>query len=153
MLLKKLIKNLKLYEVIILLSVIYFFLNPYITDITYFLLSMIFPFKAEENYFILDNGFKILVENECNGLLGILIFVFALYLFGVREKKAYILGVFYAFFINILRIVLIVFLTNSNSEYFNFYHNILGRVFYVFLFLLGLFYFKKLKSDTDFTTF
>jgi len=57
----------------------------------------------------------------------------------------YFIGVLVLFISNIIRILIIVIITNNDFHLFAFIHNFIGRLFIIGVFLLEIYIFKKLS--------
>ncbi|NPA87527.1 exosortase/archaeosortase family protein [Caminibacter pacificus] len=112
------------------------------------ILKLLLPFENIKNYFVLDNGFKIYILDSCNGFLGIIIWFLILLFFDIKRLKYYFLGALFLYFVNLLRVVFVVFLSNINASYFDLAHNVLGRILYVVCFLCALWYVKTTSSHS-----
>jgi hypothetical protein len=65
-------------------------------------------FQNEGEYFKLKDGFKVYINYMCNGFIGMVLWVLILLIFKVKNLIFYVVGIIYLFFLNILRILIIL---------------------------------------------
>jgi len=91
-------------------------------------------YHTQNNYILLDNGFKAYIVNSCNGyVLYALLISILIYL--KKNLKYIVISLILLFIFNLFRIEMVLFFTNIDKNLFDFFHNIVARIFMIFVFL------------------
>jgi len=108
-----------------------------------------FPFIFQERSIMLPNHFTIDIVDDCNAFLPFLLFAAAIFASSEKvTKKLFwvLLGWFTIMLSNIIRILLLVFITNQNKNLFFISHDI-STYFFMPLILLTLYWFFLKKNQ------
>ena len=100
-------------------------------------------FNIKNNCICLSD-FNIYIENLCNGFV-LYALLIAILSFFTKNFFYYFIGVLVLFVANIIRILIIVIITNNDFHLFTFIHNFISRLFIIGVFLLEIYIFKKLS--------
>ena len=93
------------------------------------------------NTVYLKSGFKIWIEDGCNGLLAYLLYAVAILAFPAANKLRLVWlfeGYFYLVLVNSLRIDFVIYISMFDPNYFFFVHDVIGRGF-IFINLVVMF--------------
>lgn len=123
-----------------------FFIQEWQTDITIWLTQAWVNFfeidvKMLGSTIYLPSGFKIWIENSCNGLMAYLLFAVAVLAYPTNTQSKFIWlleGYLYLLIINAIRIDFVVYVSIFDHSYFTFMHDYIGRGF-IFINLIILF--------------
>ena len=97
--------------------------------------------KMIGNTVYLKDGFRIWIEDSCNGLLAFLLYACAVLAFPASKKLRFIWlleSYLYLVLVNSIRIDFVIYVSMFDSSYFEFVHDCIGRGF-IFINLLVMF--------------
>lgn len=123
-----------------------FFVQAWQTQLTIWLTHLWIDYfeiavKMIGNTVYLKDGFKIWVEDSCNGLLAYLLYAVAILAFPANNRLRFIWlleGYLYLVLVNSIRIDFVIYISMFDSSYFHFVHDCIGRGF-IFINLVVMF--------------
>jgi len=144
--LNKLLKSLPL---ILFLTIAFFALSDFFTDMTYKIVSLFASVEELKKIIGTYNWLELIfLVNSFNGLLGIIVWIITLYIFDVNKLKYYIYGAIYMYVANIVRIF-IVLMISEKLTYIQVSYDVLGIIIYLVAFIVGVVYVIK-KTNQKF---
>jgi len=145
--LNKLLKSLPL---ILFLTIAFFALSDFFTEMTFKIVSLFASVEELKRIIGTYNWLELIfLVNSFNGLLGIIVWILTLYIFDVNSLKYYIYGAIYMYVANIIRIF-IVLMISEKLTYIQVSYDVLGIAIYAFEFIIGVVYvLKKTNKSYD----